>query len=255
MFFSKVFQCKKQYCDKKCDFGNKRDEYGCETCECIDPCEHVKCGKMETCVKGICGKSKLIYVITDEYKKISSTNCWFSLQMRKEVLQWEVRVRVQAGRLRLWDVRLRRSVSRCWVWRQQDLRQRRLWYVHITNGLESWPLQGQTYIFLQYTSASINTVPSNVRSVTCWTCTAVRRVSASTRARMCTVARTRSASTAFAVILSWQKFNFLFFMKSTFTHIVFECEKKYCQEKCDYGFKVDQYGCQNVWLHRPMQGS
>ena len=122
-----MFQCEKKYCDEKCEFGFKLDDYGCETCDCVDPCHGVECGD------------------------------------------------------------------------SKDLRQGRLWYVHITNDLESLPSQGQTNIFLQYTSVSISTVPSNVRSVTCWTCTAVRRVSASTRARMCTVARTRSASTAFAV--------------------------------------------------------
>ena len=50
-----VFQCQKQYCDEKCEYGYKLDAYGCQTCECIDLCEGVTCGKMETCIKGVCG--------------------------------------------------------------------------------------------------------------------------------------------------------------------------------------------------------
>ena len=51
-----VFKCEKKYCDEQCDFGRKLDDYGCETCDCIDPCEHVTCGPKDTCIKGICGR-------------------------------------------------------------------------------------------------------------------------------------------------------------------------------------------------------
>ena len=50
-----VFQCEKKYCDEKCEFGFKLDDYGCETCDCIDPCQGVKCGDSKVCVKGVCG--------------------------------------------------------------------------------------------------------------------------------------------------------------------------------------------------------
>ena len=49
-----MFQCPKQYCDNTCDFGRKLDLYGCETCECIDPCADVTCGMHEQCVAGLC---------------------------------------------------------------------------------------------------------------------------------------------------------------------------------------------------------
>ena len=54
-----VHQCEPKYCDKKCEYGYVSDSYGCETCECVDPCLDVHCGKNEVCVKGTCGKEPL----------------------------------------------------------------------------------------------------------------------------------------------------------------------------------------------------
>ena len=51
-----VAVCLKQYCRTECEFGFKLDEDGCETCQCVDPCEGVKCGKNQACVYGECGE-------------------------------------------------------------------------------------------------------------------------------------------------------------------------------------------------------
>ena len=94
-FICLVFQCKKQYCDKKCDFGNKLDDYGCETCECIDPCEHVSCGKMETCIKGVCGMSNVNKTLTLQFVLVVDIKTLSSFPMRAQILRGEMRLWVQ----------------------------------------------------------------------------------------------------------------------------------------------------------------
>ena len=79
-----VFQCEHKYCDEKCDFGNVLDDYGCETCECIDPCQDVKCSDKEVCVNGVCGK--LTASCTCTFKQCGRYFSYMYIYMRNIIL-------------------------------------------------------------------------------------------------------------------------------------------------------------------------
>jgi hypothetical protein len=49
-------------CNQTCEYGRLRSLSGCELCECINPCENIKCLENHECVVensiGICKRSK-----------------------------------------------------------------------------------------------------------------------------------------------------------------------------------------------------